>query len=131
MSYKHSLYDFCDFLGIDKKEADNFLKLKNESRSLTIRDIILSVGIKLDLSYAEIVSKTRKQRIVEARFIAMSLTREFTDFSFSEIGKAFGDFNHATVMHANTKCEIYQLDKKFREKYEACRNYLVLWSGKN
>jgi chromosomal replication initiator protein len=44
--------------------------------------------------------KTRKQEIVEARQIAMYLSKQFTDSSLKTIGLHFGGRDHSTVIHA-------------------------------
>jgi chromosomal replication initiator protein len=52
------------------------------------------------LSVAELISSSRATRIAWPRQLAIHLARQMTDSSLSDIGKAFGDRNHATVLHA-------------------------------
>ena len=54
------------------------------------------LGIPEDL----IRAKTRKQEIVNARQIAMYLTKELTNSSLKTIGLHFGGRDHSTVIHA-------------------------------
>ena len=56
-------------------------------------------GVSLD----ELCSGSRTRQLVNARQIAMYLTRELTDLSLPKIGQAFGGRDHTTVMHANNK----------------------------
>jgi chromosomal replication initiator protein len=49
--------------------------------------------------------KTRKQEIVEARQIAMYLSKQFTDSSLKTIGLHFGGRDHSTVIHAISTVE--------------------------
>jgi chromosomal replication initiator protein len=56
-------------------------------------------GLTLD----ELCSTSRTRQLVNARQIAMYLTRELTDLSLPKIGQAFGGRDHTTVMHANNK----------------------------
>jgi chromosomal replication initiator protein len=56
-------------------------------------------GLTLD----DLCSTSRTRQLVNARQIAMYLTRELTDLSLPKIGQAFGGRDHTTVMHANNK----------------------------
>jgi chromosomal replication initiator protein len=55
------------------------------------------------LSLEELKSDRRTKRVVEPRQVAMYLSRELTDASLPAIGRAFGGFDHTTVMHAVRK----------------------------
>ena len=48
----------------------------------------------------DICSARKDRAAVEARWIAMWITRQVTRFSYPDIGRAFGDRDHTTVMHA-------------------------------
>jgi chromosomal replication initiator protein len=56
-----------------------------------------------NLTVTDLCSPSRNRQLVTARQIAMYLTRELTDLSLPVIGKAFGNRDHTTVMHANKK----------------------------
>jgi chromosomal replication initiator protein len=56
-------------------------------------------GLTLD----DLCSASRTRQLVNARQIAMYLTRELTDLSLPKIGQAFGGRDHTTVIHANNK----------------------------
>jgi chromosomal replication initiator protein len=53
-------------------------------------------GVTLD----ELLSPSRAQRVAFARQVAMYLARELTDATLPAIGRAFGNRNHTTVLHA-------------------------------
>jgi chromosomal replication initiator protein len=53
-------------------------------------------GISLD----ELLSGARAQRLTWPRQVAMYLARELTDQTLPAIGRAFGNRDHTTVMHA-------------------------------
>jgi chromosomal replication initiator protein len=53
-----------------------------------------------DLSVTELRGPSRAARIAWPRQLAIYLAREATDTSLQGIGDAFGDRNHATVLHA-------------------------------
>ena len=48
----------------------------------------------------ELVSASRAQAVAWPRQVAMYLTRELTDATLPAIGRAFGNRNHTTVLHA-------------------------------
>ena len=61
------------------------------------------------------LSKTRKREIVQARQIAMYLSRNLTKTSLSSIGAQLGGKYHATVLHAcNTVGDLMDTDRSFR-----------------
>ena len=61
------------------------------------------------------LSKTRKREIVQARQIAMYLSRNLTKTSLSSIGAQLGGKDHATVLHAcNTVGDLMDTDRSFR-----------------
>ncbi|MCF0164719.1 MAG: chromosomal replication initiator protein DnaA [Bacteroidales bacterium] len=62
------------------------------------------------------LSKTRKREIVQARQIAMYLSRNLTKTSLSSIGIQIGGKDHATVLHAyNTVCDLIDTDRTFKQ----------------
>ena len=52
-----------------------------------------------------ITSDSRRRPIVDARQAAMYVARHTTDLSYPELGRAFGDRDHTTVLHAVSKIE--------------------------
>jgi chromosomal replication initiator protein len=60
------------------------------------RQICEACGVTLD----ELLSPSRAQRVAFARQVAMYLARELTDATLPAIGRAFGNRNHTTVLHA-------------------------------
>ncbi|WP_232036977.1 helix-turn-helix domain-containing protein [Buchnera aphidicola] len=65
---------------------------------------------------SDMISKKRSKSIITSRQIAMTLIKKLTNYSFSEIGIAFGKKNHTTVLHAYKK--INQLKKKNKIYYD-------------
>jgi chromosomal replication initiator protein len=86
-----------------------------EKKQITVEKIqdVVSNYFKIDLK--EIHSKSRKREIVQARQVAMFLSKKYTDYSYSHIGNLVGKRDHATVLHA---CRAIQdsldIDKAFR-----------------
>ena len=64
-----------------------------------------------------LLSKSRKRQIVQARQIAMYMSRNMIDgCSLSTIGAEIGGKDHATVLHAcNTVSDLMSTDKTFRQ----------------
>ena len=58
-----------------------------------------------DISVKDLMGKKRLRHIARPRQVAMSLARELTNNSFTEIGQSFGGRDHTTVMHACEKVQ--------------------------
>ncbi len=62
------------------------------------------------------LSSSRKRELVQARQIAMYLSRNHTKSSLASIGLQTGKRDHATVLHAyNTVCDLIDTDRSFRK----------------
>jgi chromosomal replication initiator protein len=92
---------------IDLKLArEVVLSIIGEVRShVTIEDIQRIVCEHLNIPEDLIRAKTRKQEVVNARQIAMYLTKELTNSSLKTIGLHFGGRDHSTVIHAYQSVE--------------------------
>jgi chromosomal replication initiator protein len=92
-------------------------KLVNTSqREISIADIQKAVCTYFNLTPESMLSKSRKREIVQARQIAMYLSRNMTKDSLASIGAQIGGKDHATVLHAfNTVCDLMDTDKHFRQ----------------
>ena len=67
---------------------------------ITIEEIQQVVCHHLGIPEDLLRAKTRKQEIVNARQIAMYLSKELTNSSLKTIGLHFGGRDHSTVIHA-------------------------------
>lgn len=86
---------------------------KNE---LTIDKVQNVVCDYFNISKEELVSKSRKRKIVQARQIAMYMTRNLINCSLSVIGAEIGGKDHATVLHAcSTVSDLMSIDRVFRQ----------------
>ncbi len=71
------------------------------------------------LSVDAISTKSRKLEVVQARQIAMYLSKNLTKNSLSTIGNYIGQRDHATVLHACKKVvDLMDTDKHFRRSVE-------------
>lgn len=67
------------------------------------------------VTMGEMKGKCRDKSIVDARHTANWLARKITGASYPEIGRAFGNRDHTTILHA-----IRRIDN-LRERYEPWR----------
>ena len=74
------------------------------------------------ISKDDMLGKRRTKGVVEPRQVAMYLSRQLTSRSFPEIGAAFGDRDHTTIMHA---CEKVQNDMKVDANFRRIVNHLI------
>ena len=69
-----------------------------------------------NITREEMLSKTRKRNIVQARQISMYMSRSLINCSLSTIGTETGGKDHATVLHAcTTVADLMSTDKTFRQ----------------
>ena len=73
-----------------------------------------------------LLSKTRKRQIVQARQIAMYMSRTLINCSLSTIGAEIGGKDHATVLHACTTVnDLMTTDKTFKQYVTDIEKLLV------
>ena len=73
-----------------------------------------------------LLSKTRKRQIVQARQIAMYMSRSLINCSLSTIGAEIGGKDHATVLHAcTTVSDLMSTDKAFKQYVTDIEKMLV------
>jgi len=83
---------------------------------VSVNEIQKEVCNYFGLQSEHLLSKTRKREIVQARQIAMYLSRNLTKTSLASIGAQIGGKDHATVLHAyNTVCDLMDTDRSFRQ----------------
>ena len=86
---------------------DNTLKAP-----VTVKMILKATSEVFDFTLDQITSGSRRRPLVDARQIAMYVTRHMTDLSYPEIGRAFGNRDHTTVIHAVRKIEHHMTERK-------------------
>lgn len=92
---------------IDLKLSKNALRdmVKESVSQISIESIQDHVCEYFDIDTNKVREKTRKQEIVEARQLAMYLSKKFTESSLKTIGLHFGGRDHSTVIHAISTVE--------------------------
>ena len=77
----------------------------SKKKPVTAERIIELTGEMFGFEIEQITGGSRRRPLVDARQVAMYVTRNMTDLSFPDIGKEFGNRDHTTVMHACRKIE--------------------------
>ena len=97
-----------------------------QQNDVTIDKVQKVVCDYFNISRDELVSKTRKRQIVQARQIAMYMSRNLINCSLSTIGMEIGGKDHATVLHACTTVnDLMSTDKSFRQYVSDIEKMLV------
>jgi chromosomal replication initiator protein len=98
--------------------ADSVVKslVSEAKRELSVNTIQNTVCGYFNIDPEQLHSNSRKREIVQARQIAMYLSRECTNSSLSSIGSQIGGKDHATVLHAiKTVKDLMETDRGIRQ----------------
>ena len=74
--------------------------LSAQNRQITVDNIQKTVADYYKIKISDMHSKKRSRNIARPRQVAMALAKELTQLSLPDIGDAFGNRDHTTVMHA-------------------------------
>lgn len=97
-----------------------------ESKPVSIEAVQKTVCDYFGITRDELVSQSRKRQIVQARQIAMYMSRNMISCSLNTIGAELGGRDHATVMHAcNTVADLIATDKQFKQYVNDIEKILV------
>ena len=97
-----------------------------EHNELTIDKVQRVVCDYFSVSREDLLSKSRKRNIVQARQIAMYMSRNLINCSLSTIGAEIGGKDHATVLHACTTVnDLMSTDKTFKQYVTDIEKMLV------
>ncbi|HET9678480.1 MAG TPA: chromosomal replication initiator protein DnaA [Buchnera sp. (in: enterobacteria)] len=83
-----------------------------QEKIITMEKIQKTVAKYYEIKVSDLLSKKRSKSVVQPRQIAMTMSKKLTNHSFPEIGKAFGNRDHTTVLHAYRKINKLQKEKK-------------------
>jgi len=93
---------------------------------IVMDDVLNAVSTYFNISRRELLSKCRTHDVAQARQIAMYLGKKHTGRPYSEIGKALGGKNHATVLYACTQIhDCMSYDRILRQQVSEIENQLV------
>ncbi|MEE9524333.1 MAG: chromosomal replication initiator protein DnaA [Thermodesulfovibrionales bacterium] len=90
-------------LGMAKKVLKDFLQ--DDDRPVTVEQIQKTVCEFYGIRLQDIKARKRTREIATPRQIAMYVCKKLTELSLSDIGKAFGGKDHATVIYACKQTE--------------------------
>ena len=97
-----------------------------QQNDITIDKVQKIVCDYFNITRDELLSKTRKRQIVQARQIAMYMSRTHINCSLSTIGAEIGGKDHATVLHACTTVnDLMSTDKTFKQYVTDIEKLLV------
>lgn len=106
-------------LDLAKDALRDILNIAN--RQITVENIQKTVAEFFKLKISDMHSKKRSRNVARPRQVAMALTKDLTQMSLPEIGEAFGNRDHTTVLHAcRTIASLRKQDSVMN------RDYLVL-----
>jgi chromosomal replication initiator protein len=112
---------------IDLEFAESEVAMVSPRRqeTRTVEDIQRAVCGHFRLTNSELLSKDRHKSVAFARQVAMYLCRQRLKSSFPELGRAFGNRDHTTVMSAVRKVEaLRRSDPQVNAHLQAIENRL-------
>jgi chromosomal replication initiator protein len=107
------------------KELVRTARIAIDAAAPKIIDIQQAVAEAFGIRLIDMTSARRARSVARPRQVAMYLARQLTLKSLPQIGRAFGDRDHTTVMHAIKQVEILaSLDPDFGERIVILRERL-------
>lgn len=97
--------------------AQNIIErfIRNSVKEVSVEYIINMVCEYFSISPEQMALNTRKHQVVQARQIAMYLSKKYSSASLNSIGQQCGKKDHATVYHAcKTVSDRLETDKQFK-----------------
>ncbi|PZP40688.1 MAG: chromosomal replication initiator protein DnaA [Pseudomonas fluorescens] len=89
------------------------------TRVITIDDIQQKVATQFNIRVADMHSPRRAREVARPRQVAMYLSKQLTNRSYPDIGRAFGGRDHTTVIHAcETINSLIPRDSQLAEQIE-------------
>ena len=111
-------------LDVIKNSISEYITV-NESKRISMNDIIEVVCDYYNVSIDDINSKKRSQDIVHPRQVATWLCRNMTESSQDQVGKAVGNRDHATVINSINKInKEISADSPTKREIEEIKNIL-------
>ena len=95
-------------------------------RVVSIEDVQKAVEKYYDIDHSSLVGNKRNKGLMEARHVAIWLSRELCDRTLADIGKHFGGRSHATVMHSiSVVDDARREDKSFYDRLMQLRESIT------
>ena len=97
----------------------------NANRQISVDGIQKTVAEYFKIKLSDMHSKKRTRNIARPRQVAMALARDLTQMSLPEIGEAFGNRDHTTVLHASrTIATLRKKDQALNRDYHLLEQVL-------
>ncbi len=109
---------------------DDVLQISREvwpasEKRVSVEQVQKGVEQYYDISHADLTGNKRNKSLMEARHVAVWLSRELCDQTLADIGKKFGGRSHATVMHSLRVIEEARHDRAFQERIAKVRETIT------
>ncbi len=119
-------FPFDRHASISEQDLRRCLQTADDGEQLQLQSITKRVSKYFNLRSADLKGKTRQQRVVRARGVAMFLARQLTANSLESVGRHFGNRDHTTVLHACRKTEsLIEADPSIRQAVEDLKTELT------
>lgn len=82
------------------QEALREVLVQPKARTINAQVVMQTVSDYYGVTEDDLIKQSRRREVTVPRQIAMYLTRELTTMSLPQIGQAFGNRDHSTVLHA-------------------------------
>ena len=110
-------------LDLAREALRDILNVAN--RQITVEGIQKTVADYFKIKPADMHSKRRTRNIARPRQVAMALAKDLTQMSLPEIGDAFGNRDHTTVLHAcRTVATLRKKDQSLNRDYHVLEQTL-------
>ena len=99
--------------------------LSAQNRQITVDNIQKTVADYYKIKISDMHSKKRSRNVARPRQVAMALAKELTQLSLPDIGDAFGNRDHTTVLHAcRTIAALREKDHDINRDYHVLEQVL-------
>lgn len=120
----YKVFGYADLVGQNPNldTVKNLLKdilTQNNTENISLELIQKVIAEEYQISVSDLKSKKRDQKYVIPRQIAIYITRELTEITYTEIGNEFGGKDHSTIMTAYKKiADQIKLDSSLDSKIQ-------------
>ena len=91
----------------------------NAQQNISLETIQTVIAKNYQITVAELKGKKRDKKFVIPRQIAIYISRELTEISYTELGREFGGKDHTTISYAYEKiAEQIKIDSSFESKIQ-------------
>jgi chromosomal replication initiator protein len=105
---------------IDVAAVKLLLAKKPRPRQPRLQDIAAATAKYFSLTLSELRGISRRRCVVQARDMAIYLSRLFTDASLQQIGLYYGSRDHSTIMHGFRKIEsLMKTNSSLQQAYQS------------